>query len=224
MSDIITAYPTSGLADRPPHSLNTAFFEYISNIPEVAQFFDIIEKLGDGSTTTYSNYGIKFAKGNSYLRISYNNNYSLKIDNNGAGTLWPSSKTQTTNSVDIAVRSVTGINDTTAIWLDEYSKGVCMMFNEYEGKCFLANASSNISYSFYYSDTGGTVGELVSSFNGSNIGTGGDYIAQPYYYLGINTSDIYTFDGGSAIIPYGKFKIGNAEFVRVFSNFALRLK
>ena len=68
------------------------------------------------------------------------------------------------------------------------------------------------------------MGKLAYPFNGSNISTGGDYIAQPYYHLGINTGDIYTFDGGSAIIPYGKFKIGNAEFVRVFDNFALRLK
>ena len=224
MSDIITAYPTSGLADRSFNSLNTTLFDYISNIPEVAKFFDIIEKLGDGSATTYSNYGIKFAKGNSYLRISYTNNYSLKLDNNGTGNAYPSNMTSSANSVDMAVHSAIGINGTTVIWLDEYSKGVCMMFNEYEGKCFLANATSNISYAFYYSDTGGTVSKLVHFFNGSNIGMGGDYIAQPYYHLGINTGDIYTFDGGSAIIPYGKFKIGNAEFVRVFDNFALRLK
>ena len=222
MSDIITAYPTSGLTDRSFNSLNTAFFEYISNIPEVAQFFDSIEKLGDGTTTSYSDYGIKFIKGNSYLRIAYNTGYALRLDNNGNN--YASNATQATNSVDISVRSATGINGTTAIWFDEYNKGVCMLFNEYEGKCFLANSSSNSTNSFYYSDTGGTVGKLVSSFNGSNIGTGGDYIAQPYYHLGINTGDIYTFDGGSAIIPYGKFKIGNAEFVRVFSNFALRLK
>lgn len=220
MSEIIKSYPTSGLTDRTFNDINTAFFDYISNIPEIATFFDRIERLGDGSTTSYNDYGIKFTKGNSYLRISYNNNYTLKIDNNGS----TSSQTQTTNSVDIAVRSATGINGTTAIWLDEYSKGVCMMFNEYEGKCFLANASSNNTFSFYYSDTGGTVGKLVSSFNGDNIGTGGNYIAQPYYYLGINTGDIYTFDGGSEIIPYGKFKIGNAEFVRLYSNFALRIK
>lgn len=223
MSDIITAYPTSGLTDRTFNDINTALFGYISNIPEIATFFDSVETLGAGSSI-YNDYGIKFTKGNSYLRISYNNNYSLKIDNNGAGTFYPSGTTQTTNSVDIAVHSITGINGTTAIWLDEYSKGVCMMFNEYEGKCFLANTSSNKTYSFYYSDTGGTVGNLVSSFNGDNIGTGGDYIAQPYYHLGINTGDIYTFDGGSATIPYGKFKIGNAEFVRLHSNFALRLK
>ena len=224
MSDIITAYPTSGLVDRSFNSLNTEFFECISNIPEVAQFFDNVEKLGDGTTTSYNDYGIKFTKGNSYLDIFYNNKYSLKLANNGTGAVGTSNMTSFANSVDIAVRNVTGINGTTAIWLDEYSKGVCMMFNEYEGKCFLANASSTSSYSFYYSDTGGTVGTLASSFNGSNIGTGGDYIAQPYYHLGINTGDIYTFDGGSEIIPYGKFKIGNAEFVRLYGNFALRLK
>lgn len=223
MSDIITAYPTSGLTDRTFNDLNLAFYNYLCDIPDVWGFFDNIERLGAGSST-YSDYGIKFTKGNSYLRMSYSNNYALKFDNNGTGTLWPSPTTQKTDSVDISVRSATGINGTIAIWLDEYSRGVCMMFNEYEGKCFLANTSSNSSYAFYYSDTGGTVGKLVSSFNGSNIGTGGDYIAQPYYHLGINTGDIYTFDGGSAIIPYGKFKIGNAEFVRIYSNFALRLK
>ena len=224
MSDIITAYPTSGLTDRTFNDLNTAFFGYISNIPEIATFFDSIEKLGDGTTTSYSDYGIKFTKGNSYLRISHNNSYFLRLDKNGTGNNFSSNATQAINSVDISVRSATGINGTTAIWFDEYNKGVCMLFNEYEGKCFLANSSSNSTNSFYYSDTGGTVGKLVSSFNGSNIGTGGDYIAQPYYHLGISTGDIYTFDGGSAIIPYGKFKIGNAEFVRLYSNFALRLK
>lgn len=224
MSDIITAYPTTGITDRTFNNINTAFFKYISNIPEVAEFFDSIEKLGDGSTTNYNDYGIKFTKGNSYLRMAYDNAYALKFDNNGTGGNWPSPMTQRTNSVDISVHSATGINGTTAIWFDGYSKGVCMMFNEYEGKCFLANSSSNSSYSFYYSDTGGTVGKLAHPFNGNNIGTGGDYIAQPYYHLGINTGDICTFDGGSAFIPYGKFKIGNAEFVRVFSNFALRLK
>ena len=223
MSDIITAYPTSGLTNRTFNDINIAFYNYLCDIPNVWGFFDNIERLGAGSSS-YSDYGIKFIKGNSFLRMAYVNNYALKFDNNGVGTLWPSKHTQTTNSVDIAVRSVTGINGTTVIWLDEYSKGACIMFNEYEGKCFLANTSSDSSYSFYYSDTGGTVGKLVSSFNGSNIGTGGDYIAQPYYHLGINTGDIYTFDGGSAIIPYGKFKIGNAEFVRIYGNFALRLK
>ena len=223
MSDIITAYPTSGLTDRTFNDLNLAFYNYLCNIPEVWGFFDNIERLGAGSST-YSDYGIKFTKGKSYLRMAYNNKYALDIDNNGTGSKWPSSPTRTTNSVDIPVRSAIGVNGTIAIWLDEYSKGVCMIVNEYESKCFLANASSNSSYSFYYSDTGGTVGKLASSFNGSNIGTGGDYIAQPYYHLGIKTGDIYTFDGGSAIIPYGKFKIGNAEFVRLYSNFALRLK
>ena len=223
MSDIITAYPTSGLTDRTFNDLNLAFYNYLCDIPEVWGFFDNIERLGAGSST-YSDYGIKFTKGNSYLRMAYDNAYALKFDNNGTGTLWPSPTTQKTNSVDIAVRSATGMNGTTAIWLDEYRKGVCMMFNEYEGKCFLASSSNNSSYAFCYSDTGGTVGKLAHPFNGNNIGTGGDYIAQPYYHLGINTGDIYTFDGGSETIPYGKFKIGNAEFVKVTSNFALRLK
>ena len=223
MSDIITAYPTSGLTDRTFNDINLAFYNYLCDIPEVWGFFDNIERLGAGSST-YSDYGIKFTKGNSYLRMAYDNASGLKFDNNGTGSTWPSPTTRKTNSVDISVRSATGINGTTAIWFDEYSYGVCMMFNEYESKCFLANASSNSSYAFYYSDTGGTVSKLTHPFNGSNIGTGGDYIAQPYYHLGINTGDIYTFDGGSATIPYGKFKIGNAEFVKVTSNFALRLK
>ena len=223
MSDIITAYPTSGLTDRTFNDLTIVFYNYFCDIPDVWGFFDNIERLGGGSST-YSDYGIKFTKGNSYLRMAYDNVCALRLDNNGTGSKWPSNATQATNSVDISVRSATGINGTTVIWFDGYNKGVCMMFNEYESKCFLANASANSSYSFYYSDTGGTVGKLVSSFNGSNIGTGGDYIAQPYYHLGINTGDIYTFDGGSAIIPYGKFKIGNAEFVRLYGNFALRLK
>ena len=222
MSDIIAAYPTSGLTDRTFNDLNTAFFGYISNIPEIATFFDSVEKLGDGTTTSYSDYGIKFIKGNSFLRMAYNTGYALRLENNGNN--YSSNATQATNSVDISVRSVTGINGTTAIWFDEYNKGVCMVFNEYKGKCFLANPTTTPTYSFYYSDTGGTVVKLASSFNGSNIGTGDDYIAQPYYHLGINTGDIYTFDGGSSIIPWGKFTLADAEFVRLTSNFALRLK
>lgn len=223
MSDIITAYPTSGLTDRTFNDINLAFYNYLCDIPEVWGFFDNIERLGAGSST-YSDFGIKFTKGNSYLRMAYDNSYALKFDNNGTGSTWPSPVTQKTNSIDISVRSATGINGTTAIWFDAYNKGVCAMFNEYEGKCVLASSSNNSSYSFCYSDTGGTVGKLTHPFNGNNIGTGGDYIAQPYYHLGINTGDIYTFDGGSATIPYGKFKIGNAEFVKLTSNFALRLK
>ena len=223
MSEIKTAYPTSGLTDRTFNDLNLAFYNYLCDIPEVWGFFDNIERLGAGSST-YSDYGIKFTKGNSYLRMAYDNSCALRLDNNGTGSNWPSPTTQKTNSVDISVRSATGINGTTAIWLDKYSYGVCMMFNKYESKYFLASASNNPSYAFYYSDTGGTVGKLMHPFNGNNIGTGGDYIAQPYYHLGINTGDIYTFDGGSETIPYGKFKIGNAEFVKLTSNFALRLK
>lgn len=223
MSEIITAYPTSGLADRSLNSLNTAFFEHISSIPEIAEFFDSVEKLGDGSTTTYSDYGIKFKKGNAYIRMNFDNSSGnpVKFSNNSASGS-SSSYSSGVVSNDIPIRHVTGINGTTAIWLDDYIKGACMMFNRFDDKFFLASSSSS-SNSWYYSDTGGTVKSLTKAFNGSNIGTGGDFIAQPYYHLGINTGDIYTFDGGSTDIPWGKFKLKNAEFVRLYNNFALRI-
>ena len=58
MGEIITAYPTSGLTDRSLNSINTAFFNYITSIPEISEFFDNIEKLGDGESS-YADTGIK---------------------------------------------------------------------------------------------------------------------------------------------------------------------
>ncbi|MGN1416284.1 MAG: hypothetical protein ACI4XF_05550, partial [Oscillospiraceae bacterium] len=83
MSDIITAYPTSGLADRSLNSLNTAFFEYISAIPEIAEFFDSVTKIGDETKTSYSDFGIKFVKGNAYIQISIDGSAgAFDINNN----------------------------------------------------------------------------------------------------------------------------------------------
>ena len=62
MSEIITAYPTSGLTDRSLNGINTVFFNYITSIPEISEFFDSIEKLGD-SASNYSDFGIKMSKG-----------------------------------------------------------------------------------------------------------------------------------------------------------------
>lgn len=226
MSEIITAYPTSGLTDRSLNSVNTAIFDYISAIPVIADFFDSAEKLGDGSATAFGDYGIKLAKGSAYIKIGYSNaNGAMVISNNStSSTTNVSGVTNTTSANDIPIRILTGINGTTALWIDDFSKGVCLIFNEFEEKCFLANSSNSTSNSWYYSDTGGTVKNLAGPFNGNNIASGGDFIAQPYYHLGINTGDIYTFDGGSSEIPWGKFKLGNAEFVRLFKNFALRIK
>ena len=234
MSDIITAYPTSGLADRSLNSINTALFDYISAIPEISEFFDNIEKLGD-STSSYANTGIKMTKGTSFIRTQFYSTYgNIRFTNNYDGTSASSDEsanatnlTSETTKVDIAVNHVTGINGTVAVWLDSFSKGVCMLFNKFGDKYFIANTSGYKDIAINYSDTGGGVNTLSVLFNGDNFYKGGDYIAQPYYHFGVNTGDIYTFDGGSGSnIPYGKFKLGNndAEFVKLDSNFALRIK
>lgn len=231
MSEIITAYPTSGLADRTLDSVNTAFYNYISTIPAVTDFFDSITKLGDDTTATQYDMGVKLTKGSSYLRAQFYATGQLRfLNNNSNSTVYTSSSaystpvTSNTLTVDIPISYVTGINGTTAVWLDDYSKGVCMMFNKFGDKYFLANSSGYTSASWHYSDTGSAVSQLAIPFNGDNIAKGGDVIAQPYYHYGVNTIDIYTFDGGEATIPWGVFKLGNAEFVRLYSNFALRLK
>ncbi len=226
MSEIITAYPTSGLTDRTFVNINTALYDYFNSIKEVTDFFTIekAENTGDAYKT-----GILFRKGGSFISIApYNtSNFPLYFANNIFGTSSNgnrSNDTLPTLNNDISVRYVTGINGTTVVWLDDYSKGVCMVFGKLEDKYFIANSSSDNRYLFYYSDTGNSVNTLKAPFNGDNIGRGGDYILQPYYHYGINTKDLYTYDGGSGDIPFGKFKLGDAEFIRIHGNFALRLK
>lgn len=231
MSEIITAYPTSGLTDRSLNSINTALFDYISAIPEISKFFDSIEKIGNNESY-YADIGIKMTKGTSFIRTqNFNLNGEIRFVNNsndtGSGLTSASNRTSATINFDIAVNHTIGINGTVVVWLDSFSKGVCMLFNKFGDTYFIANSANSSDISINYSDTGGTVKTLSRIFNGSNLYKGGDYIAQPYYHLGVNTGDIYTFDGGSGTaIPYGKFKLGNndAEFITIFSNFALRIK
>ncbi len=219
MGKIITAYPTAGMTERTAETIITALYDYFSGIKPVTDFFEIEKVIGPSYTNTY----LKFKKGTAYISMLCSSNLELKFCNNSLS----SSNSPYTNIVstkDIPIRYAVGINGTVVIWLDEYSNGTCMVFNAFENKYFLANSSSNGSNSFYYSDTGGTVNNLPPNFNGDNIGKGGEYIAQPYYHLGTNTGDIYTIDGGTSTIPWGEFSIDNAEFVRIYSNFALRLK
>lgn len=235
MSEIITAYPTSGLTDRSLNSINTAFFDYITSIPEISEFFDSITKLGDDTTVSSTDFGIKMTKGTSFIKTQFfNTNGQLRFMNNSDSTSASSNNlvnatdiTSETTKVDIAVSHVIGINGTVAVWLDGFSKGICMLLNKFGDKYFIANTSGVSNTALKYSDTGGAVNTLSTLFNGDNLYTGGDYIAQPYYHCGVNTGDIYTFDGGSGTsIPYGKFKLGDndAEFIKIISNFALRIK
>lgn len=235
MSEIITAYPTSGLTDRSLNSINTALFDYISAIPEISEFFDSITKLGDDAAVSSTNFGIKMTKGTSFILAQFfNTNGQLRFANNSndakpsTSTLaYATDLTSETTKVDIAVSHVIGINGTVAVWLDRLGKEICMLLNKFGDKYFIANTSGVSNTALNYSDTGGEVNTLSILFNGDNLYTGGDYIAQPYYHCGVNTGDIYTFDGGSGTsIPYGKFKLGNndAEFIKIISNFALRIK
>ena len=235
MGEIITAYPTSGLTDRSLNSINTAFFNYITSIPEISEFFDSIEKLGTDLTTSQYDMGIKMTKGTSFIRTQiYTNTGKIRFLNNSNNSSGPtasnsnaSNATSATATVDIAVNHVIGINGTVVVWLDSFSNGVCMLLNKFGDKYFIANTSGYEKAALSYSDTGGAANTLSTLFNGDNLYKGGDYIAQPYYHFGVNTGDIYTFDGGSGTsIPYGKFKLGNndAEFIKIISNFALRIK
>lgn len=235
MSEIITAYPTSGLANRSMNSINTTLLDYISAIPEISEFFDSIEKLGSEASGSSYDVGIKMTKGTSFIRTQfYTTTGQIRFLNNtntsNASTATAanaSNMTDATVTVDIAVNHAIGVNGTVAVWLDSFSKGVCMLFNKFGDKYFIANSSGAPNIALNYSDTGGTVNTLPALFNGDNLNTGGDYIAQPYYHCGVNTGDIYTIDGGGgAGVPYGKFKLGNndAEFIKIFSNFTLRIK
>ncbi len=224
MSKIITAYPTAGMTDRTAVNIITAFYDYISGIKAVTDFFEIEKKT---DTENEIKNAVLFKKGNSFISMRMSGGGALLFQSNyygGSSATNGSTNTDSIQANDISIRYAAGINGTMAIWLDEYSKGICMIFNAFDNKCFLANASSNGSNSFYYSDTGGTVNKLPPNFNGDNIGKGGEYIAQPYYHLGINTGDIYTIDGGTSTIPWGEFSLNDAEFVRITYNFALRLK
>lgn len=222
MSEIQTFYPTSGMSERSYYTVIQALYNCVNGIPEITNFFDSVEKIGDETKTSYSDFAVKFKKGNSYLQIKFSSNaMPLKIYNKGNS--YYSESTRTAESIDIPVRFIKGVNNTRALWLDEYNKGVVMVFNKYGDKYFLANSESSNNYSFDYSDTGGNVSTLTNPLNGDNIGTASEYIAQPYYHLGINTGDIYTFDGGGYYIPWGKFKLADNEFVRLTSNFALKI-
>lgn len=226
MSEIITAYPTSGIINRNYYNISEAILNFIKSIPMVEDFFDSIELLG-GPATIYSETGIIFSKGVSYMRLTGNNpDYGLHLQNSSKEThVNVSPDTSNTKTSDIPITYTMGTNGTTAIWFDAYSKNVCMVFGKYDEKFFIANTSNeSATKALTYTDTGGSVNTLTHPFNGNNISKGRDYIAQPYYHLGINTGDIYTFDGGSSSIPWGKFKLADAEFVRLTSNFALRIK
>lgn len=228
MSEIQTFYPTSGMSERTCYTVTQALYNCVNEIAGITDFFDSVTMNGADIGTTISDFWIKFKKGNSYISIScYNSSLSYIFRNNETGSSSSGSRSDSTSylkTIDIPVRFVQGVNGTGALWLDEFNKGIVAVFNKYGDKCFLANSTDSGSYSFYYSDTGGNVSNLTDPFNGDNISKAAEYIAQPYYHLGINTDDIYTFDGGGANIPWGKFNLGDSEFVRLTGNFALRIK
>lgn len=226
MSEIQTFYPTSGMSDRTYYTVTQALYNCVNGIAGITDFFDEVTVNGEQEGTTSSDFWIKFKKGNSYISIScYSNDLSYVLRNNGIGNgNGASLSTSSCKTVDIPIRFVQGVNGTGALWLDEFNKGIVMFFNKYSDKYFLANSLSSQNTSLCYSDTGGTLNYLAKPFNGSNIGKSVKYIAQSYYHLGINTGDIYTFDGGGDNIPWGKFNLGDNEFVRLTGNFALKIK
>ena len=226
MGEIITAYPTSEISSKNCINVAQKIIKFIKTIPSINDFFDSITTLG-GNNTLYDGVGIKFSKGATYITLrGADDKYSLYLQNSTeTSDTNASSKTSSTFQNDIPITYAIGTNGTTAIWFDNYSKNVCMVFGKYNGKFFIANSSiKSTNEALIYADTSSGVNILTNPFNGSNISTGGDFIAQPYYHLGINTGDIYTFDGGSSLIPWGKFNLNNAEFVRLTGNFALRIK
>ncbi len=219
MGKVITAYPTAGITNREPQNIFVALYKYFNSIEPITNFFEISKSTSVGYDGNY----IRFKKGAATMGLTCKSSDSdLFFYNNSQSNC--SAVTSFAVNIDIPISYATGINGTTVVWLDNYNKGACMLFSDLSEKAFFTNSAEDNLYSFYYSDTGGAVSNLPAIFNGSNIGKGGEYIAQPYYHLGINTGDIYTFDGGTDTIPWGEFSINNAEFVRIYSNFALRLK
>ena len=223
MSDIITAYPTASVTEKTAFNVLTAVYNYIKTIPGVTDFFDEVAFHGT-SDDSYINLYITLTKGASVIRLSPSSaNAQLKLNNNATGNSAASGLTASFTTSDAPVSYVKGTNGTTVIWFGAFSEQVFLIFNQFSGKYFIATAAVTTSILVYYSDTATAVSPLVAPFNGSNLGKGGQYIAQPYYHLGINTGDLYTFDGGSADIPYGKFSFSGKNFVRVASNLAVAI-
>lgn len=228
MSEIQTFYPTSGMSERTYYTVTQALYKCVKGIAEITDFFDSVTVNGADIGTNISEFWIKFKKGSSYISISgYSSSLQYIFRNNETGNSSSGRRSVYTSelkTVDIPVRFAQGVNGTGALWLDEFNKGIVAVFNKYGDKYFLANSSYINGEAFVYSDTGGNVNNLANPFNGDNIGKAAEYIAQPYYHFGVNTGDIYTFDGGGSNIPWGKFNLGNNEFVRLIGNFALRIK
>lgn len=223
MGDIITAYPTASVTDKTVYSLLTAIYNYIKTIPGVTDFFDEVAFHGT-SDVSYSDIYITFTKGSSVIRLSpSSDNVQLRFNNNNTGNSAASGATSSFRTTDAPVSYVKGINGTTVIWLGNFSEKVFLVFNQFSDKYFIGTSAVTTSVLVYYSDTATAVSSLAAPFNGSNIGKGGKYIAQPYYHLGINTKDLYTFDGGFADIPYGKFSIEKNNFVRIGGNLAVKI-
>lgn len=223
MSEIITAYPTASLETRTPFTVMNAMYNYLVSITALTDYFDIT--MNGTEEDPVGNINIKLTKGGAYavIKFSSNSGYPIGIylgENNGSYT---GSWTSGSLTSDLPVRYAVGKDGTGALWFDNYSKRVCLVFNKSGNTYLMLNATVRDDY-FAACDSGGSTYQSDTVNNGSNIGKGIDYIAQPYFHRGINTGDIYTFDGGGAAIPWGEFKLGDAEFVRLCGNFALRLK
>lgn len=221
MSDIVTLYPTKDLpVSRTFKTVNDAIYGAICDIPGISDFFTPFQV---ANPQTYGECYFCLQKGDSIVKIYMTNSsgsYSVK-NNNSSGS---SGNTDYTLSVDIPIRYAVGIGGTTAVWLDNYSKNICIACNNFEDKSFIATSSSQSNVSCYCSNTNGLVQNFPFVFNGNNKGSSAQFVASVYRYYGVDTKDIYTFDGGLTDLPWGKFMIGKAEFVRLFGNFALRIK
>lgn len=239
MSDLITTvYPTAELTSKAYSTIYPALETAFKNCTQLADFFTISSSVSD---TNGGNFMGVFLKHGSTVKIkinqseksdtapAYSTSLTLRImsqcdDGTHTGS-YVSNVVSNTIASDIPVRFATGINGTNAMWLDDYSKGVVLVYGTHGGLDLVMSSAAADDISFYIANTdASTAKSLPMPCNGDLIGTGNPFICQPYYWNGINTGDIYTFDCGSDSIPFGEFWVGDKHFVSLYSNFALRLE
>lgn len=239
MSDLITTvYPTAGMESKTWSTVTAALYNAINSISNITDFFTVTTE------TIWTENGVYLKRGstskaritcpgNSSTENTMSASFPAKIafqETNSGGNSKPaftygSPETSDIYTTDIPVRFATGINGTKAMWLDDYSKGCVLVYETHGGLDLVMSSAAADDISFYIANTdASTAKSLPMPCNGDLIGTGTPYVCQPYFWNGINTGDIYTFDCGSDSIPFGEFWIGDKHFVSLYSNFALRLE
>lgn len=233
---ITTYYPTKGLETRTYATYMQAVRDCLNSDENVIKFYDVSELAGSsGELNTYFTLTPKSENLNGmYIKILFENGGSFKMTAFvSSSTSGISSKTVSTNGYkdDIPINIVTGANGTCAIYIGTFSDYVFTVTNEYadidgnekKSAVMLVYYTSATNVSTYVYLTGAGYTNISTPYNTGNRSYSDNYIAQPLIYKGLNFSDIYTFDGGQANPPVGKFTFSGKEFLGLTGNFAVKL-